>query len=526
MFINYLKVAIRNITSRKLYSFINILGLSVGLAACMLIFFWIQDELSYDGFHSRGERIYRLERRWDFREMHGQAPMASGPWGNAMKMDYPEVENYVRLKKMEVPIKNRQNIFHKQELFASDNTIFEVFDYTLREGNPKEALIQPYSLVLTGKAALKYFDTQNPVGKTLTVDWNDKKCDFLVTGILDEVPAQSHLQFEMLVSITSIPVKHLSEWLGGEPLYCYVLLRGNERARELEKKFPHFLKKYMTAEFAAYFGKELDVTDVFRIMLKPVTEIHLKPARSFEVGPQGDIKSIYMFSVIAFLLLIVACINFMHLSTARAARRAREVGLRKTIGAQRRNLIGQFLGESMLMTILAMFIALIFIQLLLPVFNALSGKEIIMTVFLENGNGLKFILMGLGTSLLAGLYPALYLTAFEPAKVLKGDLHRSRGKSVFKTGMVVLQFVISISLIIGTLVIFKQMNYIRNKSLGFDKENIIVVAAKGTRVRRHLAAFRDKIKQHPRIITLSNSSNVPGDKNFSDTMFKRDDTGD
>lgn len=526
MLINYLKIAIRNIGRRKLFSLINIFGLAVGIASCMVIYSWVQDELSYDGFHSNADRVYRLERKWDFRDMHGQAPMASGPWGEAMLEDYPEIKDYVRLKKMELSIKDHRNMFYRQPLFAVDNSIFHIFDFTLVKGNPKSALDHPFSIVLTRELAARYLGTEDSIGKTLTVDWFEKPVDFRVTGILGEVPENSHIQFDILISISSFPGEYLSQWLGGTALYTYVLLADGINAAELEKKFPRFLKKYMVGEFTAYFGNDLDINDVFQVKLKPLADIHLNPSKYFEIGPQGNENSVYIFSVIAFLVLILACINFMNLSTARANKRAREVGLRKTIGATRRQLLGQFLGESMLLAFLAMFLAVFLIQLFLPLFNVVSGKTFDSNMFFQGGNSIKLLVITLVTGLLAGLYPAFYLTAFRPVKVLKGNILTGTGKSLFKTGMVIFQFAVSIALIIGTMIIYKQMNFIQNKILGFDKENIVIVPVESNRVRTHIDSFRNKIKRHPRIKFAAVSSNVPGDKVFSDTMFKRDDTGD
>jgi putative ABC transport system permease protein len=523
MFANYVKITLRNLFRNKLYTFINIFGLAIGLAACLMIYLWVQDELSYDRFHQNATRIYRVERKVDFRDIHSQAPITSGPYGPALVRDYAEVENFARLDKNELSIKDHTNTFHRQNLIFTDNSIFEVFDFRLEEGDPQAALTQPRSIVLTRAQAIKYFGTEDVIGRSLTVDWDEKMTDFQVTGILEAVPQSSHVHFDMLGSISTYPDENLTPWFNNF-IHTYVLLKEGASAVELEKKLPEFLTKYMAAEFTAFLGPDADINDVFQLKMNPLLKIHLQPAEQFEIEPQGSMTSVYIFSMIAILILVIACINFMNLSTARANKRAKEVGIRKTIGAYKHQLWRQFLSESVLLAFIALILAVLLIIVFLPVFNAIANKHLSTGFFFMSLNSLVLIGITLLTGLLAGLYPAFYITAFEPAKVLKGSALSGTGKSVFRRSMAVLQFVISITLIIGTLIIYKQMEYIQNKSLGFDKENVVLITTESQTVRQNIDFFRNTLIDDARIISVSGSSNVPGSSIFSDTVFKRGDS--
>lgn len=519
---NYIKIAMRNMFRNRLYSLINLFGLAIGLASCLMIWLWVQDELSYDRFHSNAERIYRVERRVDFRDLHGQVPVTSGAYGPALVNDYPEIENYVRLHRNELSIKDQKNIFHKQRLIVADNSIFEIFDFRLERGDPKTALTRPKSMVLSHANALKYLGTEDALGKSVTVDWGGTLADFQVTGILEEIPHNSHVQFDVLASISSYPPEQLNTW-GNNFLYTYVLVQKGTDTKEMENIFPGFLTKYMAADFAKILGPEADINDIFQLKLYPLLDIHLHPAQEFEVEPQGSLSSVYIFSAIAVLILIIACINFMSLSTARANKRAREVGIRKTIGAQKNQLRGQFLGESVLLAFMAFVLAILLIRLFIPIFNSISGKALSLGALFQGINWTVLIGITLAAGLLAGLYPALYLTRFDPAKVLKGGAQSGSGRSIFRRGMALFQFVISIALIIGTLIIFKQMEFVQKKSLGFDKENVILLPAESNAIQQNIEAFRNVLSEDSRIKSVAVSSNVPGSAMFSDTAYKRPD---
>ena len=524
MFTNYVKITLRNLFRNKLYTFINIFGLAIGFAACMMIYLWVQDELSYDRFHQKAERIYRVERKVDFREVHSQWPITSGPYGPALARDYVEVENFARLDRNELSMKDHTNTLHRQNLIFTDNSVFEVFDFRLEEGDPRTALDQPRSLVLTRAQAIKYFGTDDVISRSLTVDWGEQLTDFQVTGLLEEVPHNSHVHFEMLGSLSTYSDERLTPWFNNF-IHTYVLLKEGASAEDLEKKLSAFLTKYMAADFAAFLGPEADINDVFQLKMNPLLNIHLHPAEQFEIEPQGSMTSVYIFSMIAILILIIACINFMNLSTARANKRAKEVGIRKTIGAYKHQLWRQFLSESVLLAFIALILAVLLIKVFIPVFNVISNKNLSTGLLFQFENLLTFSGLTLVTGLLAGLYPAFYLTAFEPAKVLKGSVLSGRGKSAFRRSMAVLQFVISITLIIGTLIIYNQMEFIQKKSLGFDKENVVLITTQSNSVRQNIDFFRNTLKDDARILSVGASSNVPGSSMFSDTIFKREDSG-
>ena len=509
----------------KLFTFINICGLAIGLAACLMIYLWVQDELSYDRFHQNAERIYRVERKVDFRDVHGQAPITSGPYGPALVRDYAEVENFARLDRNELSIKDHRNTFHRQNLIFTDSSFFEVFDFRLEVGDPKTALTEPRSLVLTREEAVKYFGTDDVIGKSLTVDWNEEMTDFMITGLLEEIPQNSHFHFDMLGSLTTYPNEAMTQWFSNF-IHTYVLLKEGASAVALEKKLPEFLTKYMSSEFTSVLGPDADINDVFQLKMNPLLSIHLQPAEQFEIEPQGSQTSVYIFSMIALLILVIACINFMNLSTAQANRRAKEVGIRKTVGAYKHQLWRQFLSESVILAFIALVLGVILIKVSLPVFNGIAGKSLSTGMLFTLQNVLILVGITFLTGLLAGLYPAFYITAFEPSKILKGSALSGTKKSGFRRSMAVLQFVISITLIIGTLIIFKQMDYVQNKSLGFDKENIVLIPTESQTARQNMNVFRNTLKNDTRILSVAGSSNVPGSAIFSDTVFKRQDSDD
>jgi putative ABC transport system permease protein len=500
-------------------------GLAIGLTACLMIWLWVQDELSYDRFHKNAGRIYRVERKFDFRDLHGQAPITSAPYGPALVSDYPDVENFARLHPQEISFLDHQNGFTKQRVIFADNSIFEIFDFSLEQGDPEAALSQPKSMVLTREKALKYFGREDVIGQSINVDWGGTRLDFQITGILESVPSSSHVQFDVLASLSSYPADQMAIWFSNF-LYTYVLLSPGTSSQDLEDKFSSFMTKYMAADFIKVVGPETDINDVFQLKLKPLLNIHLYPAEEYEIGPQGSLTSVYIFSAIAILILIIACINFMNLSTARANKRAKEVGIRKTVGAYKRQLRGQFLGESVLLSFVALFLALLLIRIFIPFFNSISGKFLAVSKLFHSGNGLVLVGIALAAGLLAGMYPAFYLTRFDPARVLKGGAQSGTGKSIFRRSMAVIQFVISITLIIGTLVVFKQMDYIQKKSLGFDKENVVIIPAESQQISQNIEAYRNTITGDTRVKSFSVSSNIPGSTMFSDTAYKREGTDD
>ncbi len=520
MFKSYIKTALRNIRKQKVYSIINLTGFSIGLACCILIFLYVKHELSYDNFHQKADRIYRIERNIDYQHLTGRWPITSGGYGPALAGEYPEIENFARLWRRELNIKDYKNVSHKQQLIAADNSIFKIFDFNMESGNKNTALSQPYTAVLTRGNAIKYFGTDDVIGKTLAFELDGKTVDFQITGIMEKVPENSHVHFDMLMSITTTPEEQLNKFQNNY-IYTYVLLSGEASVSVLEEKFKSFLTKYVYTR-KKFLGK--DVEDAIKMQLRPVQEIHLDPCPHWEIEPQGSQTSVFIFSSIAVLILVIACINFMNLSSARAFKRAKEVGLRKTVGACKHQLWNQFVGESMLLAVISLFFAILLVFISIPVFNSIFGEILSKNLLLKPQNLSILVGITILSGLTAGIYPAYKLALFEPAQVLKGGTFSGTGKSTFRKCMVILQFVISITLIIGTLTIVKQLEYIQNRPLGFDKENVVIIPADSKQLRQKLDTFRSLLIRDSRIKSVSASSHTPGNKLFSDRGFRRIDT--
>lgn len=522
MFRNYFKIAIRNFSKQKLFSFINVFGLALGMAACLVIFLWVRDELSFDRFHQKAERIYRVERFIRHQDFHDFVGLTSGMYGPTLEADYPEIEKQVRIDENRLLLKDYQNLSRTETVWFADPSLFHIFDFHLEEGDPGTALASPRTLVLTRTMALQLLGPDDAVGKTLPVQWNGEYVDFQVTGILQEIPRNSHVRFNMLASMSTYDPQRLSLWLANT-LHTYILTGENVPKAQLETKFPEFVRKYMTEDLLKFLPEGTDVNKVYAVRLRPLLDIHLNPVERFEIAPQGSSSSVYLFSSIAAMILVIACINFMNLSTARAAKRAREVGIRKTVGADRRQLWGQFLGESIIAACLALILALMLVMACLPLFNTISGKAMSVATLFSSWNWLSLLIITVVTGVLAGLYPAFCLTAFKPVNVLKGTVVQGSGRTGFRRITAVIQFVISIALIIGTLTVYKQMMYVQNKSLGFDKENVLLIRAANARVRESYDVYRNALLDDPRIALVSGTSNFPGDDSYSDTMWKRGD---
>jgi len=521
---NYIKIAFRNCKKHKLFTFINVFGLAIGIATCMMINFWVQRELSYDRFNKNADRIFRIERRITFEGRDEIWPITSGAYGPALLNDYPEIESFVRFWRREMSIKDKDNIYHRQQLIMSDNSIFDIFDYELEEGDPNSALTNPKTLVLTRKTAQKYLGDKNVIGKSLTFIFNGEQVDFQITGILKEVPRNSHIQFDMLISTSSEPGESFSRWYGNF-LYTYILLNDGSAKNSLEYKLDAFLNKYVGPAYEEYYGPEVtNISDVIKLKLNPVTSIHLDPRVEWEIEPQGKMSSVYIFSSIAFLILFIACMNFMNLSTARANKRAKEVGLRKAIGAHQSQLRIQFIEESTLLAITALLIAFLILAFIIPLFNSIFDEALSLNMILQSKNLLVLLGVILVTGILSGLYPAFYLSRFDPAKVLKGGMQSGTAKSSFRKYMTIIQFIISITLIFGTLTILKQMNFIQTISLGFDKENIVVIPVRNNKVSQGFEAFRTELTRSSKIKLISGSNNVPGDPRYGDHLFIRNET--
>jgi len=503
MFKNYLKIAFRNVKKHKAYAFINIAGLAIGMACCILIVSFIATELSYDRFHKNADRIYRLGLDANLGGNQILMPISTAPAAPALVQDYPEILDAVRFRPMrKVSIKDKDREFFEENALLADNSIFNIFSFPMIVGDSNTALTTAYSMVMTEDAAKKYFGEINPIGKILKVD---NQFDYTVTGVVENVPKNSHFTFDILCSFESLYVQNrqaMEEWLNFG-LFTYVLLQENLDPQALENKFPALVDKHMGPTLNA-IGGEID------FFLQPLTKIHLHSHMENEIGANSDIAYIYIFAAIALFILIIACINFMNLATARSALRAREVGIRKVIGAERKELIRQFLGESLIYSLFSLLVAVLLAHLFLPVFSSLSGRELTIDYL-----GMPWLIPGLIGMILfvgfaAGSYPALFLSSFQPVKVLKGRLKAGAANARFRSILVVGQFVISIGLIISTGVILNQLRYMKNKNLGFEKGNVIVVRTSAGPARESIDSIKQEFKKIPGVLNAGLTSQVPG----------------
>ncbi|MBD3414279.1 MAG: FtsX-like permease family protein [Candidatus Aminicenantes bacterium] len=499
---NYLRIAFRNLKRHKLYSFINISGLGIGLACCLLIFIYVKHELSYDRFHENSKRIYRAvvgefqNGKWAY------SVGTPEPLGAALEQELPEVEQSVRffhpswIEKWSVSHKNRS--FYEEQVFFTDPSFFEVFSFPLIQGNSDSVLDEPHSIVISQKAAQKYFGSDNPIGKVLMIDHH---IETQVTGVTEDVPPNSHFRFDFLVSFDAMPYQWILNNWRTQNCYTYLLLQREYSQTELEPKLSQFLKKH--------FGPMENVKFDFQ----PLTDIHLhsRDFRQDMASHIGDISSVYTFSAIAVFILIIACINFVNLTTARSINRAKEVGMRKVIGAQRMQLIRQFFGESVLFSLMALLLAVVLALSLIPNLNRLIGQNLSLSQYDALETGFVFLGIALLAGILSGIYPALYLSKFQPIKVIMENYGNGTKGAGFRKILVVAQFSISIVLIIGTLVISRQNRFCMNKKLGFDQEQVLVVPMWDSQAQKGFLAFKNTLLKNPEVMSVSGSSSIPGE---------------
>ncbi len=477
MFFNYLTTAIRNISKHKGYSLINITGLAVGIASAVLILLYVQDELSYDRFHEKSDQIYRVGLHGTIAGNEMKVGITSAPMAETLVNEYPEVLNATRLFTFtgSPVVKYNENSFVVEKYYLADSTFFDVFTVEFINGNPKTALNRSNTMILTRETAEKIFGTEDPVGKTLLVG-NDQE-EFEVTGVVKEFPGNSHFNFDILTSIVSMPGASSPVWVSNN-FVTYIVLQEGFDYLDLEAKFPELVKTYVGPQLAQFANTTLEeffeAGNQWGYFLQNLTDLHFSDLE-FEIEPGGDMKNVYIFSVIAFFLIIIACINFMNLATAKSAGRALEVGIRKVAGSSRKGLILQFLTESIILTFISLVLAIVLAALLIPSFNNIASKTLALNLLGDPLILSGIIIIGLIVSLLSGSYPAVYLSAFKPVKVLKGSIKSGAKNSRLRSILVVIQFSIAIFLIISTIVVYRQMNFIQNKDLGYDKENLLIV---------------------------------------------------
>jgi putative ABC transport system permease protein len=489
---NYLLIAIRNLFRQKFHSLINILGLSVGIAATLLILLWVQDELTYDRFHEHAGRLYQVEEDQYYSGEIYHVTVTPYPSGPVWKDEIPEIEDACRYQWCHGMLFNYgEKAFYEDECIAVDSTFLNMFTFPVLRGNPKELLREPYSIVLTEETAKKYFGKEDPVGRSLTAN---NQWEFKVTGIISEPPGNSTLQFDMLVSFEFMKEKgQYNDHWGSNSIRTYVMLHEDAITDSVNSKLTRVVHS------------NVETSTTFAVW--PFTKVHLH--QYFGYGhPSTAVVFVYIFSIIAIFVLIIACINFMNLSTAKSATRAREIGLRKVVGSFRKNLIAQFLGESLLLTLISMIIALILVGLILPSFNQVASKELIMSDLLNIRFVLGLIGLTLFTAFIAGFYPSLFLSSFNTVDVLKGESSAGKGGGLLRKILVVFQFTLSIFLIIGTVVIYRQLIYMRNISLGFDKEHVFYLYMRGE-ISDNYETLRNEFLKNPNVLNVSATMHSP-----------------
>ncbi|MCB2221464.1 MAG: ABC transporter permease [Bacteroidetes bacterium] len=510
---NYLLNLYRNIARNKFYSLLNILGLSIGMAAAIFILLYVQDELSYDKYNIKHERIYRIESDFTIGGKHDQFAIVPTPMGPALKIEYPEVESFCRLFGAgNTLFRVGDKEYYEDYFYFSDSTIFDIFTYDLVAGDPKSCLTQPKTIVLTEKIAKKYFGDENPMGQVMI---SGSGRSYRVTGVMKNQPSNSHLHFDALISGMSIAEDvGVDEFNSMEPgrfwnigVYTFILLKENASMQSIHEKFQPFYEKYMKP-----VGDQINAS--FNLMSTPLIETHFRQGLGAEL-PTGNKAYIFIFSSVALFLLLIAAINYMNMATARSGKRAREVGIRKVMGAYRQQLIRQFLSESIALSIIALLIAILLVTLLMPDFNTLAGKEL--SFSLRNNPIIFLIIIGIAliTGLISGSYPAFYLSGFLPVRVLKGKVSKSgKGGNVLRRVLVVLQFFIAIFMIIGTIVVSSQIQYLKNKDLGFEKDNLVVMEIQDTSFRNKIETFKQELLSYPDIYSATNATGVPGQINW------------
>ena len=504
MLTNYFKIAWRNLWKHKVFSAINILGLSTGLACCILMFLFIQHELSYDRFNKEAKNIYRITSDMPGPKGNNTLAVTPAPWAPLMKKDFPEIKEYVRLLKDEKVLIGQpgEQHFYETEMLYADSTFFNVFTIGLEKGDIGHALDKPNSIILTAETARRYFGANDPIGKTLEVNSFGRTFNVEVTAIAKEPPAASHFTFNSLVSLQTLG--DLSSMWSFHMFGTYVLLNNNTSPLTLEKKFGGFVNKYIINNPQAD-GKN-------DIHLQRLADIHLRSHLTGEIGTNGNITYVYVFAGVALFILLIACFNFTNLSTARSLTRAKEVGLRKVVGAERKQLLAQFLTETSLFAFLALIFAVAIAWFVLPLFNQLSGRSL--NLDLANNYSLTGVLLALvvAVGLLAGLYPAAVLSAFKPVEVLKGKFSRSTKGVSFRKILVTLQFTVCIALIASTALVRQQLFFLQNKNLGFDKENVMVLSLPRDADSARLMSFKASLLTSKGIRSVAASSTIPNEQ--------------
>jgi putative ABC transport system permease protein len=517
---NYLKIAVRNFVRHIGYSFINIFGLAVGIACCLLILLFVRDELTFDRHNEKIDRIHRIGISGFVNNAVFDGVVTPSPMAKALVSEFPEVEAATRLRNFGFPVfRYGDKVFSEERVFWVDASFFDVFTVPFISGDPKTALEKPLTIVLTRSMARKYFGDEDPMGKTLNAD---RRRDYVVTGVVEDPPRNSHFHYDFLAALETYDDSRSPVWISNNYL-TYVLLREGASPRAFAAKLGDLVKTHVGPQIQAATGISLEQFFAsggkYGYFVQPLKDIHLRSHYDFELEPNGDIAYVHIFSIIALGILAVAVINFVNLATARSSSRAREVGIRKTIGSYRGQIVRQFLSETILTSFLSVLVALLVVQFLLPAFNSITGKELSMP-YTQNPLTIPALLaLVILVGILAGIYPAFFLASFDPVTVLKTETSGRSRKSHLRNVLVVFQFAVSIILLIGTLVVHGQMKYIQTRNLGFNREQIVIVE-KTDDIGRELRAFKQELLGNPRIVSATNTANLIGGGDFGNSAHK------
>lgn len=508
MISNYLRSALRNFRRNKIYAVINILGLSLGLTSTIFILLYINDELGYDKHFPLHKRLYRLEGDFNINNKHDRFAVSALPMGPALQLEMPEVEAFCRFNLNENTIfRYNEKEFIEKNAYLADSTAPYLFSLSFIEGNPEKTLTEPFTVILSEKTAKKYFGKSPAYGKIL---YTPSGRSYKVTGVFEDLPHNTHMVFDLLMSMET-----LGTYMGDEqyhsmaPIafwnvgyFTYILLKPNSDMDNILNKFPAFYDKYMKE-----IGDQINAS--FELKANRIDKVHHNSHVDADL-PTGNMAYIYVFSAVAVLIILLAAINYMNLATARAANRAREVGLRKVVGANRAQLAGQFMSESLLLAVLSMVISLILIKLFIPLFNQISGKALSFSLLANPEMMFGILAITLITGLISGIYPSLFLSSFQPAVVLKGKIKIGSGGAWLRKGLVAFQLLISLVMVTGSIVIFDQLHFMQRADMGFEKDNIMVLEVQDSAFRRRTDSFKSELLQNPNILNVGMSWGIPG----------------
>src|SRR5215204_146645 len=497
---NYLKIAFRKLWSHKVFSLINIIGLAIGMTACFLIFLYVSFELSYDNFHSKSDRIYRVVADVKTPTETINSSVVTSPVAINLKRDFPEIEDAVRIAPEGILVKKGNIKFQEEKSVLADSTLFNVFDFPLIAGDKNTALVEPMSIVISQTSAKRYFGNTNPMGQELQV--TGAGINAKITGVMKDISKNSQIETDMILSQSSSKLvsgfaMSDSEWTN-HTNYTYILVKPHTDVKALAAKFPAFQEFHHGEE-----AKKLQMQDY--LSLEPLQQVYLHSKRGGFIS--GNINDVYIFSAIALFILLIACVNFINLTTARSAERAKEVGIRKVVGAVRFQLARQFISESIIICLIAFVLAVVLSAIALPLFNQLAGKEISSSIFTNPLHIAGLLMLSVAIGLIAGFYPSLVLSSFKPVSVLKGRFSTGTRGLILRKSLVVFQFTISIILIVATIIVYRQLNYMRSQDLGFSKEQTIVI---NTHFDKNKDAFKQSISSIPGVLSTTYSSHVPG----------------